>query len=824
MRNAKKNITDWKGCWIGESWQNDIASQYNTFFAFRNCYILEQTPLGAWMDISADARYKLWINGKFVSRGPARSLPWHQSYDRLDIGTFLQEGENWIAVLVHQFGSSNYQYLHRLRTGLIVDGQVTFENGQVYDIVTDTSWQVKRAFWYGESSVRKTLCLGFQEVCDLTHEELSWQFPPTNHEPWPGAYYLGHAGINPWSDMEQRGIPQLTEKTVSGRVIAYGVLKQVLDFKRYKNIRFAVEDALSVVSFVFGENLLKVEEEGWIVVPGASNGAQIIIVDYGQIIASYPRIAIWDAGESLTIKSAYSITAAENGIPILNDGFGTVNEGVADEVVFPAGSAEWEAFSVIGYQYHIVLIETHHAVKLRITANRTHYPVSTDPGLFFSNDVLKKIVEISDNTLKTVMLDAYTDNSWREQAQWIQDGVSMAKSVFYLYGDTQLLRRGLNQWGQMQLSNGLLNSVAPQELTFMQLTDYSLVWIEGLHFYYMQTADLEFVKGLVPVIEGLSSAIFSGLTVEHLFISPEDYQLLIDWTEIERRPYTLSLNLLVLSALEKSNELLRAAGSLQLADRCLGTARIIRSICSERFWDESSSVWREWIQPDQVIWQQYNNQVQPGGWANISRLSDIRCSRSQHGNAMALLLKLGSKDQQAGAVDYLVRSFTANGIETNYLSPMWVDKVFEALAEFADDYAFFAALYACFSREITETRTTWPEQFRLDAGSDSSIPACGNSGQGAASSIIYILYKYILGIFPEKPGWGVCILDIKSGTLKKAGGTVRTKQGIIEIEWEKQPAGNTLLVTLKLPEGVVCHVEKNSRTLESGSHIFEIST
>lgn len=824
---AKKKLSDWKGCWIGESWQNDIASRYNTFFAFRKKYSLDHDPREAWLDISADARYKLWINGRFVARGPARSFPWHQGYDSLNVAEYLRKGVNWIAVLVHQFGISNYQYLHRSRTGLIVDGYIKLENDQRLTVATDTSWEVKRAFWFGETPVRKTLCLGFQESCDLTREDREWQNPPPGSARWQPAYYLGHAGIHPWTDMEERGIPQLSEEPVQGTVLAYHVLEKTHEDKKHVNIRFAVGEALAAAIVPSSHDQLPVDSHGWILVPGRAgraDGAHIIIIDYGQIITAFPRIAVRATRDPITIKSAYAVNMTIDGIPLLNDGFGTDNEGAADEVIFPQGDAEWESYSAIGYQYHVVLIETSQSVALRITANQTHYPLTTDPRLFFEDPLLQRMVKISDATLKAVMLDAYTDNSWREQGQWLQDAVGMAKSAFYLYGDALLLRRGLLQWGQTQLPNGILNSVAPQELTFMQLTDYTFVWIEGLHFYYTQTADLDFIKQMIPVIEGIYSAIISGITAENLYISPEDYQMLIDWTEIERKPYTFTLNLLALSALEKSYLLLSVAENPKLADTCLHAARKLRQACSKRFWDESNKAWREWVKPHEAIWQRYNARAQPSGWANIGSLAAVEKTNSQHGNAMALLLGLGDKDQQEGAASYLIRSFVDNGLDTNYLSPMWVDKIFEAVAETADDEQFFAALKACFERETPETRTTWPEQFKLDSASDSGIPACGNSGQGSASSIVSVLYRYILGLYAQEPGWGTCALSVKSGPLRRASGTVRVKQGVIDIEWEKLPVGNALSVKLTLPAGVSCYVVKNGTTLESGFHRFEIPT
>lgn len=57
----------------------------------------------ALLHFSADTRYKLLINGKRVAVGPARSSPWIWYYDTLDIGPYLQPGDNEIVFLVLRY-------------------------------------------------------------------------------------------------------------------------------------------------------------------------------------------------------------------------------------------------------------------------------------------------------------------------------------------------------------------------------------------------------------------------------------------------------------------------------------------------------------------------------------------------------------------------------------------------------------------------------------------------------------------------------------------------------------------------------------------------
>ena len=68
--------------WIATSHPFDLHEVYLNF----------RSPTWNWdgsgkvtLWIAADSRYKLWLNGRFCNRGPARSWPQAQKVDELDI-------------------------------------------------------------------------------------------------------------------------------------------------------------------------------------------------------------------------------------------------------------------------------------------------------------------------------------------------------------------------------------------------------------------------------------------------------------------------------------------------------------------------------------------------------------------------------------------------------------------------------------------------------------------------------------------------------------------------------------------------------------------
>ncbi|RME97029.1 MAG: hypothetical protein D6768_20630, partial [Chloroflexi bacterium] len=78
--------------WIGSDHPFDLHEAY---LNFRSPAGWQVNPKSGPVElfITADSRYKLWVNGQFVARGPGRSYPHCQSVDRLDITGRLQPGQ-----------------------------------------------------------------------------------------------------------------------------------------------------------------------------------------------------------------------------------------------------------------------------------------------------------------------------------------------------------------------------------------------------------------------------------------------------------------------------------------------------------------------------------------------------------------------------------------------------------------------------------------------------------------------------------------------------------------------------------------------------------
>ena len=84
-------------------WSPSAPAGKQVYAVFRKTFNLQEKPKTAALQLFADSRYILWINGRYVDRGPCRFDPKGPEYDTLDVARFLQAGPNILAIVVHSF-------------------------------------------------------------------------------------------------------------------------------------------------------------------------------------------------------------------------------------------------------------------------------------------------------------------------------------------------------------------------------------------------------------------------------------------------------------------------------------------------------------------------------------------------------------------------------------------------------------------------------------------------------------------------------------------------------------------------------------------------
>ena len=125
----------WPAKWIAVA--GAPADEYGVYH-FRKTFELSAKPDKFVIHVSADNRYKLFVNGEQVSLGPARSDIFNWAFETVDIAPQLRLGKNTIAAVVWNFAQyAPVAQMSFQQTGFIVQG-----NGQDEQIVnTDQTWR-----------------------------------------------------------------------------------------------------------------------------------------------------------------------------------------------------------------------------------------------------------------------------------------------------------------------------------------------------------------------------------------------------------------------------------------------------------------------------------------------------------------------------------------------------------------------------------------------------------------------------------------------------------------------------------------------------------
>ncbi len=123
----------WEARWVGPE---ENAHQFGVYH-FRKSFSLKAKPGQFIIHLSADNRYRLFVNGTYVTDGPQVSDARHWRFESLDIASLLKAGDNLLAVQVVNYADEAPVYLMGKRAALIVQ-----ENDSLASTVnTNSSWK-----------------------------------------------------------------------------------------------------------------------------------------------------------------------------------------------------------------------------------------------------------------------------------------------------------------------------------------------------------------------------------------------------------------------------------------------------------------------------------------------------------------------------------------------------------------------------------------------------------------------------------------------------------------------------------------------------------
>jgi alpha-L-rhamnosidase len=572
----------WMAQWISHPTESLV--DYGVFH-FRKSFELKEQPKEFIINISADNRYRLFVNGKAVCFGPARADLEHWTYESIDIAPFLKMGNNLLAAVVWNFGDLKPWAQFSIKTAFIIQG-----NSPLEEIVnTDLSWKVikDQAYSPAPASSKETsgqfVVVGPCDRVDAALYPWNWETPGYDDHSWltPRTLDAAHprgVGTDINWELTPRSIPLMEQ----------------------------IQQKFTTIRRTSGETVPEGFIEGKAVWTIPANKKIIVLFDQANLTTGYPELNI-SKGKGSTIRLTYSESLFDsNGVKgNRNEIEGKSILGYSD-FFLPDGAAErlFRPLWFRTWRYLQMEIETS-GDPLTInsfSSEFTAYPIKEN-GVFDSDQPdLKKIWNVGWRTARLCANETYFDCPYYEQLQYIGDTRIQSLISLYVSGDDRLVRNAITDFNESIFYEGLTRSRYPSANPQI-IPPFSLYWVDMVNDYWTLRDDPEFIKNFLPGIESVLGWFTRRIDKETGLLGKVEYWNFVDWA-IEwawnnergiggvpeggfREGNSSILSMQFAYASQRAAELFRYYGQPEKAEKYSELARQLTNAVYGKCWDES---------------------------------------------------------------------------------------------------------------------------------------------------------------------------------------------------------------------------------------------
>ena len=733
-------------------WSSAEPDGKQAYVAFRKHFDLTEESSPALLQLFADSRYMLWINGQYVLRGPCRFNPKRPEYDIIDIQSFIKTGNNVIVVLVHNYGSAIngriMKHVPGLTAMLEISGKEIFR--------TDPTWRYNDHTGYLPSPESWNTV---PDVIDGRIDKGEWILADFNDSSWPFARAIDGSQ---WGRMYPREIP------------------------------LPKETELHDLKLLPSGQLLSTA------LPVQLSAGQEILVDFGCMAMAYTVMDLdADAGSKLTMKYALRY---QDGKPAEMYGIGNVYTAGAGRQGFIT-TDQW------GSHYMLVKCESGRVNILGLKIIDRRYPFERI-GRFRCNDkMFNDLWNMAVNTIEITSDDGYGSDA-RERDEWLQDPaepnfittrVALAgpgQGGQKIFSDPRLLKNLLRHAAQSQLSDGQILATFPTdrgpEDCHYVIEDYACQWIEALRICYDATGDKEFLTEMRPALVAQLNWFLSHLTPRGLLLAREYTSFDNPLAYITCEGATM--NAFFYQSLTDSDYLLLVLGDKEQAVVYSKAGKALKSAFNSQFWNKTEGAFNSAFIGDTVYGPTSHAQLMAldRGLVPENRKESVRkwfLANYKNPGMNHVCTNPDFKkmiDQKAGVNMPVVYYWVFQELYRMNTPLMDLEVIQELRRRWTPMVKFLF------------NSGTLAESFMNEKG-EGSTEACHNYGAVPA----YFLSSYILGVRLDRPvSEKKLLIEPRLGDLTFAEGIVVTEFGAVPVSWKKGDDGKSIVFNLTIPEGV----------------------
>jgi alpha-L-rhamnosidase len=732
--------TKWNAHWIATAW--DEGNTYGVFY-FRKSIDLESKPALFKVHVSADNRYKLYVNGVLVSLGPARGDTYYWNYETVDLSPYLTTGKNTIAALVWNEGRYAPAAQISVRTGFILQGSSPAEEllntNDSWKSIRDAGHQPIPGYFFAASK---------GEMVDMNQSvKGDWTAKNYDDSPWPAAAKLAEGKLKgtAWS-IEWALVPSL----LPPREMTY---QRLVHTRRADNVDVPP-------SFP--------RQKSPITIP--ANTTATILLDQTFETNAYVTLNFSggkDAGLSLGYAESLYKTGSKGVLKgNRNEVEGKEFVGRIDSLISD-GSKE-QSFTTLNfrtYRYIRLIVHTKNdpLVVNDLYGTFTGYPFKRAAVLNANNPEMQQMLDIGWRTARLNAWETYTDCPYYEQLQYIGDTRIQAMVSYYNTNDDRLARNALNQMDHSRLPEGITASCYPSRGTQV-ISPFSLWYIGMLHDYWMYRGDDVFIKDKLLGERGVLE-FFSKYQQADGSLKDTPYWAFVDWAgnmwgEVADKDGSAAIyDLQLLWAYQWAAEMEGKVGMKDYAVLYNNKAAQLKATIQRKYWDPVKNLYAD---------------------------TKEKTGYSQHVNSLAILTGMVSGADMTAVAKRMLSDTTLTQCSVYFKYYLHQALVKAGLG---DDYMKWLGIYR---ENIAMGLTTWAEY------SDVNTSRSDCHAWGASPNIEF--FRTILGIDSDAPGFSKVKIEPHLGTLKTIGGEIPHPNGKISVTYTLDK--NKWKINIFLPQNI----------------------
>jgi alpha-L-rhamnosidase len=708
-------------------------------YHFRKTITLAEVPDSFIVHVSADNRYRLYVNRQSVCTGPERwDLP-HWRFESVDLAPFLKKGENIIAAVVWNFGENRPVGQFSWRTGFIMQGNSKRET----IINTGETWKVLKDEAYSPvpinpATMNTYIVVGPGEEIDGARYPWGWLKPDFDDSDWKTPTLIDHGKPRGYRDagaywlLTPRQIPPMEER-----------LQRTAVIRRSEGA--PVDDG-----FLSGKKALQIPTKTKVT----------ILLDNTVLTTAYPEFLI-SGGKGAVMKVSYAEALVDK----------NRQKGNRNEIDGRTLLGSWDIIKPDGGQnrYYITLwFRTFRYLQLDIETSDdplilqdfysfyTGYPFTENATFESSDPSLKAVWQVGWRTARLCANETYFDCPYYEQLQYVGDTRIQALISLYVTGDDRLMRQAIQQFNDSRTPDGLTSSRYPTNMPQV-IPPYSLFWVDMVHDYWMHRQDEAFVRSFLIGIEGVLDWCEQHIDATGM-LGPMPWWNFVDWpdkwawnnvTNIGGVPQGANdgnssiITLQYIDALLKAADLMQHFHYTQAAEHYQNLAASLKTAVQKLCWDASKGLYAD--TPQKTAFSQHAN------------VTAVLIDMLPQKEAQALLKRMLTNDSLIPCTMYYqfytIRALKKAGLADMYLEQLkpWRDMIAMGLTTFAER----------------------PEPTRSDCHAWSASPN-------------YDLLATVCGIEPAEAGFKSVVIQPALGSLTWVKASMPHPLGEIQIDLKRK--------------------------------------